>query len=163
MLNTWNRAPYALSILVVDDDPDAAESLDLLLTIEGHRVQVAVDGPSALEAAEISQPDVVLLDLGLPRMDGYEVAEKLRQRKLPKKPLLIAISGRGEKAERLRSYEVGIDLHWTKPVMPDELLALLRRYQTIIRPAKACIQSPEKPGMKLEAMTSNGLEKLAQG
>jgi signal transduction histidine kinase/DNA-binding response OmpR family regulator len=116
-------------VLVVDDNVDAAESLSLLLGMMGQVVRTAHDGVAALEAAEAFQPDVVLLDIGLPRMDGHEVARQLRRRGLTD-ALLVAITGYGQEADRARSREAGFDRHLVKPVDPDtlaELFASLRR------------------------------------
>jgi CheY-like chemotaxis protein len=125
-----NRVGRPLRILIVEDDSDTAESLALLLRLQGHIIFAASDGPAAIEAAESTNPDVVLLDIGLPKMDGYEVARRLQQARWPKKPLLIAITGYGQQAERLRAYDAGIDIHLTKPVAPEELLRFLARIQT---------------------------------
>jgi CheY-like chemotaxis protein len=90
---------------------DAGASLSYL----GYEAEVAADGPSALQAVLASQPDVVLLDIGLPNMDGWQVAKQIRELNGPKRPLLIAISGYAMQADRLRSKEAGIDLHLLKP------------------------------------------------
>jgi CheY-like chemotaxis protein len=97
---------------------------------------VAPDGPAALRATEASPPDVVLLDIGLPGMDGYEVAERVHEDlapAMPKAPLVIAVTGREGEDDRRRSAAAGIDLHLTKPVDADLLLRVLRRFQGIIR------------------------------
>ena len=130
--NGTSRVARPLRILIVEDDGDTAQSLALLLGMEGHVVYIAPDGPSGVDAAELNQPDVVLLDIGLPKMDGYEVARTLQQNRSCKRPLLIAITGYGERAERLRAYEAGIDMHLTKPVGPEELLNLLGRFQATV-------------------------------
>jgi CheY-like chemotaxis protein len=124
----------ALRILVVEDNPDTAVSLQTLLSLQGHDAQVASDGPAALEVAAGYQPDVVLLDIGLPGMDGLEVARQLREQASRKRPLLVAITGYGQESDRRRSAEAGIDLHLVKPADPDQLQALLRRFQEIILP-----------------------------
>jgi two-component system CheB/CheR fusion protein len=120
----------------VEDDRDAAVSLAKLLALHGYQVRVAADGPAALQAVQAEVPDVVLLDLGLPRMSGYEVARRLREQKPQKKPLLIAVTGYSEDAQRVHSYEVGIDLHLTKPVSIDELRGFLQRYQDVTQPQR---------------------------
>jgi CheY-like chemotaxis protein len=122
-------------VLLVEDDAIAAEGLAGLLRRDGYEVRIVGDGPSALQTAEADVPDVVLLDLGLPGMDGYEVARGLRAQKTAKRPLLIAVTGYGERDERVRSYEVGMDLHLTKPVSVGELRGFLERYQAVARPA----------------------------
>jgi signal transduction histidine kinase/DNA-binding response OmpR family regulator len=123
------RGTPSLRVLVVDDNVDAAESLALLLRMMGQVVRTVHDGVSALGAAESFQPDVVLLDIGLPRMDGYEVARQLRQRGLTD-TLLVAVTGYGQEADLARSREAGFDRHLVKPVDPDtlaELFSSLRR------------------------------------
>jgi CheY-like chemotaxis protein len=118
-------------VLVVEDQPDIAQTWVWLLQGLGHEVETACDGPTALRAAEVRHPDVVLLDLGLPGMSGYEVAAQLRQIKASPRPVLIAVTGFGEDAHRLRSYEVGVDLHLVKPVNTGELKTFLERFQTV--------------------------------
>ena len=137
-----NRKDRKLRVLVVEDDTDTAESTALLLGLYGHLVQVAGDGPSALLSAQADPPDVVLLDLGLPGgMNGWEVAQRLQEQATLKKPFLIAISGYGRASDRYRSAEAGIDLHFTKPVNPDELQGVLKRFQAIILPGEEASQS----------------------
>jgi DNA-binding response OmpR family regulator len=94
--------------------------------------KVASDGPSACRAVQESLPDVVLLDIGLPKMDGWEVAKRICEQGVWKRPLLVAMSGFGTEADRLRSEEAGIDLHLVKPVDPEELHKLLSRFQSIV-------------------------------
>jgi CheY-like chemotaxis protein len=125
-----------LSVLVVEDDANLAAGLAGWLGLCGHEVRVAPDGPTALRAAEAAPPDVMLLDIGLPGMDGYDVARRVHEEitpASPKAPLLIAVTGREDEAERRRSREAGIDLHLTKPVDADQLLHVLRRFQRIIQ------------------------------
>jgi CheY-like chemotaxis protein len=112
-------------LLVVDDNKDAAESMSMLLEMWGHEVVYAYDGPSALETAEQWQPEAVFLDIGLPGMDGYEVAERLRELPHAKDAVLIAITGYGQEDDRLRSRQAGIDHHLVKPVAPDALRSLI--------------------------------------
>ncbi len=121
-------------ILVVEDDADAVAALGRLLELEGFAVRVVADGPAALRAAEEEEPQVILLDLGLPGMNGYDVARGLRAQKASRRPLLIAITGLGEHDERVHSYEVGIDLHLTKPVDIGELRLFLSRFQSVSAP-----------------------------
>jgi len=113
-------------VLVVDDNLDSAETMAEMLKLWGHDVRTAHDGPGALEAARAHQPDAVLLDLGLPVMDGYETARRLRQEGLAGK-LLIAVTGFGGAEDRRRAAEAGFDTHLTKPVSPEALRALLLR------------------------------------
>ena len=116
-------------LLVVDDNRDAAESMSMLLEMWGHDVAYAYDGPSALETAEQWQPQAVFLDIGLPGMDGYEVAEKLRKLPHAKDAVLIAITGYGQEDDLLRSQRAGIDHHLIKPVAPDALRSLIDSLQ----------------------------------
>ena len=116
-------------LLVVDDNKDAAESMSMLLEMWGHEVAFAFDGPSAIETAEQWQPEAVFLDIGLPGMDGYEVAERLRELPQAKDAVLIAITGYGQEDDRLRSRRAGIDHHLVKPVAPDTLRSLIDSLQ----------------------------------
>lgn len=116
-------------LLVVDDNRDAAESMSMLLQMWGHEVVFAYDGPSALETAEQWQPEAVFLDIGLPGMDGYEVAARLRELPHAKGAVLIAITGYGQDDDRRRSRRAGIDHHLVKPVAPDALRSLIDSLQ----------------------------------
>jgi two-component system, OmpR family, response regulator len=130
-------------VLVIEDDEDTAASLAMLLRLNGYEVEVAADGPSAVQAVQASPPDVILLDIGLPKMDGWLVAKQIREQTTWKRPLLVAISGYGTEADRRRSKEAGIDLHLVKPVDPVELLKLLRRCRRFLLPDRAamCLSS----------------------
>ncbi len=112
-------------ILIVDDNADSADGMAKILSLQGHDVRIVYDGPSALDAAREHLPRFVLLDIGLPGMDGYEVATRLRQEETVKDATLIAVSGYGHDTDRRRSREAGFDQHLTKPVDPEQLLALL--------------------------------------
>lgn len=116
-------------LLVVDDNRDAAESMSMLLEMWGHEVAFAYDGPSALETAQQWQPEAIFLDIGLPGMDGYEVAERMRALPQAKDAVLIAITGYGQEDDRLRSRRAGIDHHLVKPVAPDALHRLIDSLQ----------------------------------
>jgi PAS domain S-box-containing protein len=115
----------ALRILVVDDSEDTAETMGTLLEMSGHTIQVAHSGPSALEMAAAFRPDVVLLDIGLPGLDGYQVAQRLREDPAMAGVTLIAASGYGQEDDLRRSREAGIDRHLVKPVDLGELQELL--------------------------------------
>jgi PAS domain S-box-containing protein len=115
----------ARRILVVDDNVDAAQSLGILLKMMGHDTALAHDGASALEVAEAYRPDLVLLDIGLPRLNGYEVARRLRQQPGLRDVVLVAVSGWGQEEDRRRGREAGFDFHLTKPVDPVALKKLL--------------------------------------
>ncbi|MBI2877708.1 MAG: response regulator [Candidatus Tectomicrobia bacterium] len=117
--------PARRRILLVDDNEDAARLMALILEMGGHEVRVVHDGPTAIAAAVEDRPDVVLLDIGLPRMDGYEVARRLRQHDSLARTILIAITGYGQEEDRQRSEEVGFAHHLVKPVASADLLRLL--------------------------------------
>jgi PAS domain S-box-containing protein len=117
-------APHALRILIVDDNRDAADSLTMLCDSEGHMTRAAYSSAEALDAAVPFRPDVALLDIGLPDIDGYELARRLRP-KGETAPLLIAITGYGQAEDRLRAQSAGFDYHFVKPVNIDSLLKLL--------------------------------------
>jgi len=110
------RPPSHLNILVVEDSKDGAESLSRLLRLSGYDVRVALDGSTALREASESPPDVVLLDIGLPGMDGWEVARRLREQLQPKRPVFVALTAYGGQDDFRRSAEEGLDLHLVKPV-----------------------------------------------
>jgi PAS domain S-box-containing protein len=121
-----NRNAPAYRILVVDDNVDSAESMALLLEMEGQDVRTAYDGPGAIEVAGIFQPHIVLLDIGLPGMSGHEVAVHLRERLEMRKTVLVALTGYGQPEDRQRSIEAGFDHHLTKPIDYEVLGALVR-------------------------------------
>jgi PAS domain S-box-containing protein len=112
-------------ILVVDDNRDAAETLSALLEITGNEVRIAHDGLEAVQLAGECRPDVVLLDIGLPKLNGYEVAQKIREEPWGKGTVLVALTGWGQEEDRRRSQEAGFDHHMVKPVEPEALLRLL--------------------------------------
>ncbi len=112
-------------VLVADDNRDAAESLALLLTMHGHEVLVATDGVEALDAVLLFEPDVVMLDIGMPRLNGYDVARELRARGADLR--LIALTGWGQTDDRLRAFDAGFDAHLTKPPDIESLLRELAK------------------------------------
>ncbi|HEY1230997.1 MAG TPA: ATP-binding protein, partial [Ramlibacter sp.] len=103
------------SFLVVDDNRDAAETMAALLELDGHRVRLALDGPQALRLAEHEPPDVVLLDIGLPQMDGLEVARRMRQQPALSRTLIIGMSGYAQLQDRVAADAAGFDAHLAKP------------------------------------------------
>jgi CheY-like chemotaxis protein len=113
-------------VLVVDDNRDGAETLAEALQLDGHQVRVAFDGPSALTVAAEFRPELAFLDIGLPVMDGYDLARRLRA--MPLEPLtLVAITGYGQPADRARSAKAGFDEHLVKPIGLDSALAIVDR------------------------------------
>jgi signal transduction histidine kinase len=113
-------------VLIVDDNRDSADSLALLLRRHGNEVHTAYDGIAALSAVESFRPEVVLLDIGLPELDGYDAARRIREQSNGRNITLIALTGWGQEKDRNRSYEAGFDAHVTKPVEPGTLEDLLR-------------------------------------
>ncbi len=116
-------------VLVVDDNVDAAESVAMLLALEGHEVRSVHAAQDALEAARAFRPHVVLLDIGMPGMDGYEVARQLRSQHLIERMRLVAITGYGQQSDRARAREAGFDQHLVKPVDPETLQAVIDSVQ----------------------------------
>jgi CheY-like chemotaxis protein len=119
-----------LRVLVVDDNKDAANSLAMLLRQGGYEVQVSYSGASALAMATEFLPDAVLLDLGMPELDGYEVARLMRKKRPLKNVRLVALTGYGRDDDRQRSQEAGFDAHLVKPVDPQKLRELLATLTT---------------------------------
>lgn len=115
-------------VLIVDDLQASAESMQLLLKIKSYDVEMAFDGPSALKLAAAFHPDVVLLDIGLPGMDGFEVARRLRADSSLPQPYLIALTGYGQEADRSAAIDAGFDAHMIKPADIDALLKLIGEY-----------------------------------
>jgi two-component system, chemotaxis family, CheB/CheR fusion protein len=120
-------AGAGLRILVVDDNEDSAESLAVWLRLIGHDVRTAYDGPRALETAREYRPDIVLLDIGMPGMSGYDVARRLRDQPETRQIALVAMTGWGQEEDRRRSMEAGFDEHLVKPLDPQSLGDLLAR------------------------------------
>jgi CheY-like chemotaxis protein len=112
-------------ILVADDNRDALDSLAELLAMAGHETHKAGDGMQALEAAIRVRPDVILLDIGMPGLDGYEVARRIRAQSWGREPTLVALTGWGQDNDRKRSSEAGFDAHWVKPLELNRLWSLL--------------------------------------
>lgn len=114
----------ARRVLVVDDNADAADSLAMLLQVRGDEVRVAYDGEEALFAEQQFKPDVLLLDIGMPKLSGYDVARRVRDARGPG-VLLVAITGWGQEEDRQRARDAGFDHHFTKPVDYAALLAVI--------------------------------------
>jgi two-component system, chemotaxis family, CheB/CheR fusion protein len=124
-LATASAATTPLRILIVDDNRDSVEMLATLLKFIGHETHTVYDGLAAIEAATMFDPDVILLDIGLPGLNGYEAARRIRERQGQKRrPLLVALTGWGQDEDRRRSEEAGFDAHLVKPV-DDAVLARL--------------------------------------
>ncbi|HYU35621.1 MAG TPA: response regulator [Thermoanaerobaculia bacterium] len=122
-MENQSEGPAQRRILVVDDNRDSAESLALLLELQGHEAQIAFEGPAALAIARTFNPDFVLLDIGLPGMDGYEVARRLREEGSASR--LVALTGYGLDEDRQRSLDAGFDDHLVKPVSLEDLARIL--------------------------------------
>jgi CheY-like chemotaxis protein len=114
-------------VLIIDDNEDAALSLAMLLEIDGHEVQTAHDGASGMELLLQSPAEIVLLDIGLPDINGYELAKQIRQHSEGRSALLIALTGWGQEQDKLDAVAAGFDLHLTKPVDYPQLLAILNQ------------------------------------
>jgi CheY-like chemotaxis protein len=123
-VETAARAKARYRILIADDLRDGSDSLALLLKAMGHLVEVAYDGEQALRLAEGSRPEIVLLDLGMPKVDGYEVCRQIRAAPWGGRMMLIAQTGWGQDHDRRRTHAAGFDHHVIKPVVPDALVAL---------------------------------------
>jgi PAS domain S-box-containing protein len=115
----------SLRILNVDDNRDAADSLAMLLNMMGNKTRTAYDGEEGVKAASEFRPDVVLLDIGLPKLNGFDACRRIREGSWGKKVLLIAVTGMGQDEDRQRSKEAGFDHHMVKPVDPSDLMRLL--------------------------------------
>ena len=121
----------SLHVLVVEDNVDAADTLSMLLRLYGHEVQLARTGPTALQMAAASRPDVVLLDIGLPGMDGYQVAQRLREKPELKNVMLCALTGyTPSEADNQRRQQTGFDHYFVKPVNLETLLEL---FKTVVK------------------------------
>jgi two-component system, sensor histidine kinase len=112
------------SILLVEDHADAREALQALLELDGYEVTTAAEGMAALDIARLKHPDIALIDIGLPGLDGYEVARRLRAAGGPR-PILLALTGYSQPQDRRDAQEAGFDAHLVKPVDPADLTRLL--------------------------------------
>jgi CheY-like chemotaxis protein len=117
--------PAGRRVLVVDDNEDAADLLGAALETYGYETRVAYDAPSGLQAAAEFEPDVAVLDIGLPVMDGYELARRFRSDPRLAQARLIALTGYGQAADKERARAAGFDAHLVKPIGPDEVAAAL--------------------------------------
>ena len=112
-------------MLLMDDNPDSATSLAMLLQLTGNETHIAHDGLEAVDAAAAFRPDVVLLDIGLPKLNGYEAARRIREQPSGNKMVLVALTGWGQEEDRRKSSEAGFDGHLVKPVDYPALMELL--------------------------------------
>jgi CheY-like chemotaxis protein len=148
-----------LRVLVVDDWPDTAESMAVLLRLWGHDVRIAHDGPAALAVAAVYRPDVVLLDVGLPGMDGYQVARQMRNDPRLREAFLVSLTGYGQDSDLGRSREAGCDRHLLKPVDPEVLERLLaaRREEAALRETLPAIDHRSLASVGTVPRTESGL------
>jgi CheY-like chemotaxis protein len=127
-------SPPGQRVLLVDDNADSSEPLSLLLQAKGHHTRIAAEGEQALETADEFLPDCVVLDLGLPGIDGYEVARRLRERPYGAKLTLVALTGWAGKDVRVKAAEAGFDYHLVKPVNLEELERIVTAERAQSRP-----------------------------
>jgi DNA-binding response OmpR family regulator len=118
-------------VLVVDDNRDAAASLAMMLSLRGHDTRTAHDGLEALELAEAFRPEVILLDIGLPKLNGYDTCRRIREQPWGKGMCIVAVTGWGQEDDRRRSQEAGFDEHMVKPVDVAALEQLLARSRSL--------------------------------
>jgi CheY-like chemotaxis protein len=131
-VNDGNATPhFSRRILVVDDNRDSADSLAMLLSILGNEVRTAHDGQEAVDLAAIFDPAVVFMDLGLPLLNGFDAAGRMREQPGGEKTVIVALTGWGQEFDRRRSQEAGFDYHFVKPVDPFALEKLLQELGTI--------------------------------
>jgi CheY-like chemotaxis protein len=114
-------------MLVVDDNHDSAKSLAMLLRLAGNDVQMAFDGEEAVDVATKTHPEVILLDIGLPKLNGYDACRRIREEASGREAVIIALTGWGQAEDRRKSSEAGFDGHLVKPVEHSALLAMLKQ------------------------------------
>jgi CheY-like chemotaxis protein len=114
------------SVLLADDDRDSVDSLAALLRLEGYTVHTAYGGREAVDTAVAERPDIMIVDIGMPKMSGYDVARHFRTLRKEERPILIALTAWGQESDKLLSKQAGFDLHLTKPVEPAHLAKLLK-------------------------------------
>lgn len=112
-------------ILVIDDNEDAAQTLGMVLEMSGHEVHLAYDGEQAVAMARDLKPQIALVDIGLPKLNGYGVAQSIRAEPWGEKMMLIALTGWGQDDDKRRALAAGFNFHLTKPVDPDQVDALI--------------------------------------
>jgi CheY-like chemotaxis protein len=121
-------------ILIADDNKDAAQSTGMMLRMLGNEVRTVHNGLQAVEEAEAFRPDVILLDIGMPQLNGYEAAQRIRQQRWGKDMVLVALTGWGQEDDKERATAAGFDQHFTKPVNPTDLERLLANLQAYSSP-----------------------------
>jgi len=121
----WTRSSSPYRILVVDDNEDSADSLSMLLELSGHETRTAYDGLAAVDTAIAFQPDVILLDIGLPKLNGYDACRRIREQPSGETMVIIALTGWGQDEDKCRSKEAGFNFHMVKPVDPAALEKLM--------------------------------------
>jgi CheY-like chemotaxis protein len=131
-------------ILIVDDNEDAAESIARFLQLEGHEVKTVGDGPQAIACVPVFAPQIIVLDIGLPGLSGYEVARRLRQMPITANVLLIALTGYGQKEDQQRAMDAGFDRHFVKPTDPQKLVDLIAQW-----PAQPSVETLRPAGSLL--------------
>jgi CheY-like chemotaxis protein len=142
----------ACRILIVDDNKDAADSMALAVQLAGYTVRAAYDGPEGLELAFVFAPDLVLLDLGMPGLNGFEIAQRIRRETWGQSLTLIALTGWGQEQDRRRTKDAGFDAHLTKPVSPSELLRVLATAMQTMPAAQSVDRSqPHRPASPPES------------
>jgi CheY-like chemotaxis protein len=124
------QASGGLTIVIADDNRDSADSLKMLLELDGHTIHVANDGQEALDLVEQIRPRLALLDIGMPRLNGYEVATKIRQKPWGREVRLVAFTGWGQSQDRERALSAGFDKHLTKPVDFDAVRSIVQQTET---------------------------------
>jgi CheY-like chemotaxis protein len=124
-----------LDVMIIDDNQDVADSCATLLELSGHRVRTAYSARHGLELAQGLQPEVMLLDIGLPDMSGYELATTIRATPWGRETILVAVTGWGQEADRERAFGCGFDHHLTKPIATDALESLLQSLRPVMSTA----------------------------
>ena len=117
--------PFSLRVMVVDDNHDTADVLAAILKLSGHDVRSLYDGPSAIKTALEFLPHVILMDVGLPQLDGYEVAKKIRELPTIKDVVMVAVTGYAGTVDRVKSYQAGFNNHLAKPASVEDVQRIL--------------------------------------
>ena len=146
MLKTATAVPIGgLKVLVADDNEDAVESAAMVLSLNGNDVKLASDGLEAVEAADRYRPDVVLLDIGMPKLNGFEACRRIRSEPWGKDMLVVAVTGWGQEEDRRRTAEAGFDAHFTKPVDFASVMALIGQRRALRTHWPRRLRAPGRP------------------